>query len=83
MKKKPGRKPGRERVKPISTAEDKRRVKKTAVAGNMAVVIDFSKYPAILTQVQVLAADQIRPVDAQIIYLLKSHFEGMKQEAMG
>ena len=82
MKKKPGRKPGRERVKPISTAEDKRRVKKTAVAGNMAVVIDFSKYPAILTRVQDLAADQIRPVDAQIIYLLKSHFEGMKQEDM-
>jgi len=41
---------------------------------NMSIVINFSKHPAILNQLKKLADDEIRPLEAQIVFLLKSHF---------
>jgi hypothetical protein len=49
-------------------------LEKAAYNENMNVEIDFTKYPGILNQIQKLADDQVRPVDGQIIFLLKSHF---------
>ncbi|MDQ5988001.1 MAG: hypothetical protein CSYNP_03754 [Syntrophus sp. SKADARSKE-3] len=49
-------------------------VEKSLHKENMTVVIDFSAYPSILKQVQDVADDQIRPLESQIIFILKSHF---------
>ena len=43
---------------------------------NMNVIIDFSDYPAVLNQLKKLADEQIRPIEAQIMFLLKKHFSG-------
>ena len=55
--------------------EDKGPVEKAAHSKDMKVVVDFAKYPSILNHIQKLADDQIRPVDAQIIFLIKQRFE--------
>jgi len=39
---------------------------------NMKVVIDFAKYPDLLKQLQEVSDDQIRPIESQIIFFLKS-----------
>ncbi len=38
----------------------------------MKVVVDFTGYDSILEQVKELAREQIRPPEAQILFLLKS-----------
>lgn len=48
---------------------------KTPTIENMTVSIDFDKHPHVLKQVSDLADQEIRPLDLQIIYLLKRHFE--------
>ena len=45
---------------------------------NMEVVIDFAKYPSILDKIKELAEDQIRPVDSQIIFILKSSLTALE-----
>ena len=57
------------------TKEDKAPAEKTPTIENMAVNIDFGTYPHVLKQVSDLADQEIRPLDLQIIYLLKRHFE--------
>lgn len=52
---------------------------KTPPGQNLAVSIDFEKHPLILKQVRALADQEIRPLDLQIIFLLKRHFD---QEAV-
>jgi len=63
-----------EKPNPKKMKEDKQRAEKTPQSENMKVVIDFGDYPSILNQVVELAKDQIRPIDGQIIFILKSHF---------
>ena len=60
--------------KPVKT-EDKDQVEKTAPRPSQAVTIDFSKYAHVLKQVADLAENEMRPLDLQIIYLLKRHFD--------
>lgn len=57
------------------TTEDKHAVEKTPTIENMAVNIDFGKHPLVFKEVQDLAEQEIRPIELQIIYLLKRHFE--------
>jgi hypothetical protein len=54
---------------------DKAPAEKTPTIENMAVNIDFDKHPRVLKQVSDLADQEIRPLDLQIIYLLKCHFD--------
>lgn len=60
------------------TKEDKAPAEKTPTIENMAVNIDFGTYPYVLKQVSDLADREIRPLDLQIIYILKCHFENSK-----
>lgn len=60
--------------------EDKGATVKSSPRANMAVAVDFSRYPFIFDQITELALDQVRPVDAQIIFLLKTHFETNKPD---
>ena len=61
--------------KPKETKEDKGQVEKTVPRPSQAVTIDFSKYAHVLKQVADLAENEMRPLDLQIIYLLKRHFD--------
>jgi hypothetical protein len=62
-------------------AEEKRPMKdkappeKTPSRQNLTVNIDFEKHRHVLKQVQDLADQEIRPLDLQIIFLLKCHFD--------
>jgi len=60
------------------TGDEKTHDEKAPVAGNMAVTVDFSGYPQILNDVRQLAGDEIRPLELQIVYLLKHHFTALK-----
>jgi len=64
-------------MKTEKVKEDKGTVEKAAHGQDMRVVVDFAKYPSILNHIQELADDQIRPLDAQIIYLLKSNLAAL------
>ncbi|MFZ4437097.1 MAG: hypothetical protein ACOYOS_01590 [Syntrophales bacterium] len=57
------------------TKEDKHPTEKAPTIENMAVNIDFGKFPLILKQLQDLADQEIRPLNLQLIYILKCHFE--------
>lgn len=57
------------------TKKDKAWPEKTPPGESMTVNIDFDKHPHVLKQVSDLADQEIRPLDLQIIYLLKRHFE--------
>ena len=60
------------------TREDKAPAEKTPTIENMAVNIDFGRFPLILKQLQGLADQEIRPLELQMIYILKCHFENSK-----
>ena len=60
------------------TKEDKAPAAKTPAIENMEGNVDFGTYPHVLKQVSDLADREIRPLDLQIIYLLKCHFENSK-----
>ncbi|MCX5855627.1 MAG: hypothetical protein NTZ24_13835, partial [Deltaproteobacteria bacterium] len=57
-----------EKDKTKKTKEDTARGEKAPLGPNMTVSIDFNKYPHIFKRVEELANDQIRLVDAQIIF---------------
>jgi hypothetical protein len=46
-----------------------------------AVTIDFENYGGLLVSIHELANEEVRPVDLQIIYLLKSKISDMKKAA--
>jgi hypothetical protein len=48
---------------------------KTPTIENTAVNIDFGKHPLIFKQVRELADQEIKPLELQIIYVLKCYFE--------
>lgn len=58
--------------------DDKGRIEKSSPRPNMTVSIDFDKHPHVLKQVSDLADREIRPLDLQIIYILKRNFETAK-----
>ena len=60
------------------TKKDKARPEKTPPGEIMTVEIDFGRFPLILKQLQNLADEEIRPLDLQVIYLLKQHIDAIK-----
>ena len=42
---------------------------------NMKLIIDFGKYGNILDRIEELAEEEVRPVDLQVIYMLKKGLE--------
>lgn len=59
-------------TKKIKSTQDKAQAEKPQQALNMALTIQFQKYPSILKEIEKLADSQIRTVEEQIIYVLKS-----------
>jgi len=44
-----------------------------------AVTVDFKGYPDVLNSIRILASEEVRPVDLQIIYLLKTRVSDIKK----
>ena len=66
------------RARRKETKEDEARPEKTPPSESMMVEIDFGRFPLILKELQGLADQEIRPLDLQIIYLLKQHIDAIK-----
>ena len=58
--------------KKIKSTQDKAQAEKPQQALNMALTIQFQKYPSILEEIEKLADSEVRTVEEQIIYVLKS-----------
>lgn len=66
-------------LKKKKAGSDKAKPEKARKTANAAVVIEFGKYDSILNEVKNLANDQMRPLDMQILFMLKKqldHTEG-------
>lgn len=46
-----------------------------------ALTVEFGKYPHVLREVERLAEEEMRPVDLQVIYMLKTCLDGMGSTA--
>jgi len=68
--------------KPIKAkkAQSKPKDKKTLRHTNTALMIEFGKHASILREVEDLAEDQIRPVELQIVYMLKTQLARMEAD---
>ncbi|MBN2468018.1 MAG: hypothetical protein JXD19_07690 [Deltaproteobacteria bacterium] len=70
------RKPKPETEAPKKCRHDKSaKPEKVPKQSASVVTIDFGKYVAILKQVEKLADEEMRPVDLQVIYILKNYFK--------
>jgi len=54
---------------------DKRKPERSKKTANTAITIEFGKYAPILEKVKNLAEDELRPLDLQIIYMLKNQLK--------
>jgi len=56
------------------------KVKKTLGHANTALTIEFGKYASILREVESLADKEIRPVECQVIHMLKTQLARMEAD---
>ena len=54
---------------------DKEKPEKALKTANAAVVIEFGRYASVLDEVKKLADEEMRPVDMQVVYMLKKHLD--------
>ncbi len=59
--------------KPNKMKDDKDLAIKSSSGPSEAVTLDFTNYTGILKQVQTIADDEMRPLELQIIYMLKQY----------
>lgn len=60
--------------------KDKAETQKPQQDINTALTIEFSKHVSILKEIEKLAEEEVRPVDLQIIFILKSYLKGIKED---
>jgi hypothetical protein len=68
---KEGRK--RKRQPPPSRAKPE----KPSQSPNTALTIEFKKHPSILREVEKLAEEEVRPLELQVIYILKQYLKNV------
>ena len=80
-KKKPSGSPqkGQTKGKGKSVTSDKHKAEKSSPEGNTALEIEFGKHVSVLRDIERLAEEELRPVDLQIIYMLKNHLSSKKE----
>jgi len=75
--KKAVKKAGAKRKESVAPSIDKG--EKPQPRGDLELVVDFGKYGDVLKVVEALAEDEVRPVESQVIYILKRYLAGIKQ----
>jgi len=58
----------------------KAKPEKSVQGQNEALTINFGKYGSILKKVENIAEEEMRPVDLQVIYMLKSYLNNEKED---
>jgi len=58
--------------------QQRHKVEKPSPRAETALTIEFGKYASILEEVEKLAEDQMRPIDLQVIYILKTHLNSIQ-----
>ena len=69
-----------EKPKKTKEAQGKPKVKKVLNDANAALTVDFGKHVSILREVENLADKEIRPVECQVIYMLKAQLARMEAD---
>jgi len=54
------------------------KAEKVQQCGNMELTIRFGKYASLLTEIEKIAEEEVRPPDLQVIYILKSYLNNAK-----
>jgi len=65
------------RAKPKGKTNDKPNTEKTSPDSITALTIEFGEHASILREVEKLAEEEMRPVDLQVIYMVKKYLETM------
>lgn len=60
------------------TTKDKAQTEKPQQNRNTALTIEFSKHVSVLREVERLAEEEVRPVNLQVIYILKNYLNSTK-----
>ena len=60
------------------TTKDKAQTEKPQQNRNTALTIEFSKHVSVLREVEKLAEEEVRPVDLQVIFILKNYLNNTK-----
>jgi len=71
---------GTEKPTKAKETQSRHKDKKTLRHANTALMIEFGKHASILREVEDLAEDQIRPVELQIVYMLKTQLARMEAD---
>ena len=58
--------------------QGKNKAEKVQQRGNMELTIRFGKYASLLTEIEKMAEEEVRPPDLQVIYILKSYLNNAK-----
>lgn len=66
--------PGEQNKK--SVIHDIPKAEKPSPRGDLELIISFEKYETILKEVESLAEKEMRPIDLQVIYMLKNSLKG-------
>lgn len=77
---KAGKDKGSEKPIKAKKTQSKPKDKKTLRHVNTALTVEFGKHVSILREVENLADKEIRPVDCQVIYLLKAQLARMEAD---
>lgn len=62
-------------------AHEEPKAQKEPAAQKAAVTIQFGKYGTVLKEVEQLAEEEMRPVDLQVVYILRHYLEKHRQQA--
>ena len=62
-----------------STTHSEEKPGKPVIEQNTAITIEFGEHATILREVEKLSAQELRPVDMQIIYMLKKQLLALQE----
>ena len=77
-KARPVKKKGPVKSKKKDTTKDKAEPQKPQQDLNTALTIEFSKHVSVLREVEKLAEEEVRPVDLQVVYMLKKYISSVE-----
>ena len=68
-----------EKPKPANKGNHKHFPTKAPETANTAITIEFGKHGSILKEVEKLADEEMRPLDLQILYILKNYLDNIER----
>jgi hypothetical protein len=72
------RRSNKSRPKKKGGIQGKDKAEKVQQRGNLELTIRFGKYASLLTEIEKMAEEEVRPPDLQVIYILKTYLNNTK-----